>query len=61
MTAIVGKLPHSMVRQMGGSSDEFQDFSKPESDMQNEQQNEVCEENQNLKQQSNGKINTSEL
>jgi hypothetical protein len=34
---------------------------EPESDMQNEQETEVCEENQNLKQQLNGKIITSEL
>jgi hypothetical protein len=64
MTAIVGNLPHSkptMVRETEGSSDEFQDFVEPESDMQNEQGNDVCEEIQNLKQQSHGKIITSEL
>ena len=64
MTAIVGNLQHSkptMVTQTGGSSNEFEEFAQPELDIQNEQQTEANEEIQNLKQQSNRNITTSEL
>jgi hypothetical protein len=64
LTAIVGNLPHSkptVVTQTGGSSNDFEEFAQPELDIQNEQQTEENKEIQNLKQQSNWNITTSEL
>ena len=47
MTALVGSLPHSkptMVTQMGGSSNKFEEFAQPELDIQNEKLTEANEE-----------------
>jgi hypothetical protein len=50
-----------MVTHTRGISDEFEDFVQPESEMQNEQQTNICKEIQNSKQQqSNWRIITTE-